>query len=86
MGVACPEIDRLPPGGHGEPLVPAFEPMPTMNFQPFYVRETRDHDASLDAARSSKGATATAALLGAARAALPSGAFAPGRGRRDQAR
>jgi len=27
MGVACPEVDRLPPGGHGEPLVPAFEPM-----------------------------------------------------------
>ena len=27
MGVACPETDRLPPGGHGEPLVPAFEPI-----------------------------------------------------------
>lgn len=22
MGVACPEVDRLPPGGHGEPVVP----------------------------------------------------------------
>ena len=22
MGVACPDIDRLPPGGHGEPVVP----------------------------------------------------------------
>ena len=27
MGVACPEVDRLPPGAHGEPLVPAVEPM-----------------------------------------------------------
>ncbi|CAN5175009.1 CmpA/NrtA family ABC transporter substrate-binding protein [soil metagenome] len=27
MGIACPEIDRLPPGGHGEPLVPAIEPI-----------------------------------------------------------
>jgi len=27
MGAACPEVDRLPPGAHGEPLVPAFEPM-----------------------------------------------------------
>jgi nitrate/nitrite transport system substrate-binding protein len=25
MGVACPELDRLPPGGHGEPPVPAAE-------------------------------------------------------------
>ncbi|CAN5835606.1 CmpA/NrtA family ABC transporter substrate-binding protein [soil metagenome] len=23
MGVACPDVDRLPPGGHGEPLMPA---------------------------------------------------------------
>jgi hypothetical protein len=23
MGVDCPETDRLPPGGHGEPLLPA---------------------------------------------------------------
>lgn len=22
MGVACPDVDRLPPGGHGEPVVP----------------------------------------------------------------
>jgi nitrate/nitrite transport system substrate-binding protein len=22
MGVECPEADRLPPGGHGEPLLP----------------------------------------------------------------
>ena len=27
MGAACPEVDRLPPGTHGEPLVPAVEPM-----------------------------------------------------------
>lgn len=26
MGVACPELDRLPPGAHGEPITPAFEP------------------------------------------------------------
>jgi nitrate/nitrite transport system substrate-binding protein len=26
MGVACPDTDRLPPGGHGEPLTPAVEP------------------------------------------------------------
>ncbi len=25
MGVACPETDRLPPGGHGEPLIASFE-------------------------------------------------------------
>lgn len=25
MGVACPESDRLPPGGHGEPLVPTVD-------------------------------------------------------------
>ena len=25
MGVACPETDRLPPGGHGEPLIPSIE-------------------------------------------------------------
>ena len=24
-GVACPDLDRLPPGGHGEPVVPAVE-------------------------------------------------------------
>ena len=32
MGVACPEIDRLPPGGHGEPLMagdPAAMECPT---------------------------------------------------------
>jgi hypothetical protein len=23
MNVACPEVDRLPPGGHGEPLLPS---------------------------------------------------------------
>jgi len=23
MGVACPDVDRLPPGAHGEPMVPA---------------------------------------------------------------
>jgi nitrate/nitrite transport system substrate-binding protein len=28
MGVACPDADRLPPGGHGEPLGPAVEPAP----------------------------------------------------------
>ena len=28
LGVACPDVDRLPPGSHGEPLVPAFDPMP----------------------------------------------------------
>jgi nitrate/nitrite transport system substrate-binding protein len=28
MGIACPEVDRLPPGGHGEPLGPAVEPAP----------------------------------------------------------
>lgn len=29
MGVACPDIDRLPPGGHGEPVLPiAVEPRP----------------------------------------------------------
>jgi hypothetical protein len=27
MGIACPATDRLPPGGHGEPLAPAFEPI-----------------------------------------------------------
>ncbi len=26
MGIACPDADRLAPGGHGEPLAPAFEP------------------------------------------------------------
>jgi two-component system, oxyanion-binding sensor len=26
MGVACPGADRLPPGAHGEPITPAFEP------------------------------------------------------------
>jgi nitrate/nitrite transport system substrate-binding protein len=26
MGVACPDSDRLPPGAHGEPITPAFEP------------------------------------------------------------
>src|SRR5471030_44242 len=25
MGVACPDIDRLPPGGHGEPMMPALD-------------------------------------------------------------
>jgi nitrate/nitrite transport system substrate-binding protein len=25
-GVACPDVDRLPPGAHGEPITPAFEP------------------------------------------------------------
>jgi hypothetical protein len=28
MGVACPDADRLPSGGHGEPPVPAFDRMP----------------------------------------------------------
>lgn len=28
LGIACPDKDRLPPGGHGEPLGPAFEPAP----------------------------------------------------------
>ena len=27
MGIACPATDRLPPGGHGEPLAAAFEPI-----------------------------------------------------------
>jgi hypothetical protein len=27
MGIACPEVDRLSPGGHGEPLMTAFQPM-----------------------------------------------------------
>jgi two-component system, oxyanion-binding sensor len=22
MGIGCPDVDRLPPGGHGEPVVP----------------------------------------------------------------
>jgi len=26
MGIACPAADRLPPGGHGEPLMPAVAP------------------------------------------------------------
>jgi nitrate/nitrite transport system substrate-binding protein len=26
MGIACPALDRLPPGGHGEPPAPALEP------------------------------------------------------------
>lgn len=26
IGVACPDSDRLPPGAHGEPSVPSFEP------------------------------------------------------------
>ena len=26
MGMACPAVDRLPPGGHGEPLAPLSEP------------------------------------------------------------
>jgi nitrate/nitrite transport system substrate-binding protein len=26
LGIACPAVDRLPPGGHGEPLAPPFEP------------------------------------------------------------
>ncbi len=25
MGVACPDVDRLPPGGHGEPITPHAE-------------------------------------------------------------
>ena len=25
IGIACPDIDRLPPGGHGEPLAPEFD-------------------------------------------------------------
>lgn len=25
MGVACPEADRLPPGGHGEPVMPSID-------------------------------------------------------------
>ena len=25
MGVDCPDVDRLPPGGHGEPLLPASD-------------------------------------------------------------
>jgi len=25
MNVACPETDRLPPGGHGEPLLPSHD-------------------------------------------------------------
>lgn len=28
MGVACPEVDRLPPGGHGEPVMPAMSAEP----------------------------------------------------------
>ena len=28
MGVACPDGDRLPPGGHGEPLLPPMESKP----------------------------------------------------------
>jgi two-component system, oxyanion-binding sensor len=27
IGVACPATDRLPPGAHGEPITPAFEPV-----------------------------------------------------------
>ena len=28
MGVACPELDRLAPGAHGDPPVPAIERAP----------------------------------------------------------
>ena len=28
MGIACPDVDRLPPGGHGEPLLAAVSPAP----------------------------------------------------------
>jgi two-component system, oxyanion-binding sensor len=28
MGVACPELDRLPPGAHGEPPMPDVERSP----------------------------------------------------------
>jgi two-component system, oxyanion-binding sensor len=28
IGIACPDSDRLPPGGHGEPLVPELEATP----------------------------------------------------------
>ena len=39
MGVTSPDIDRLPPGGHGEPLSAAFDRCRRGIFQPFYVRE-----------------------------------------------
>lgn len=29
MGVACPDVDRLPPGGHGEPVVPRPGDLPS---------------------------------------------------------
>jgi len=36
MGVVCPEIDRLPPGGHGEPVMSASD-MPSQEV-PFLLR------------------------------------------------
>jgi nitrate/nitrite transport system substrate-binding protein len=31
IGVACPETDRLPPGGHGEPAIAAVPPSPAVS-------------------------------------------------------
>src|SRR5471030_1060679 len=42
MGVACPEIDRLPPGGHGEPVTSAAGPVP-MDVRPAFESDSR-HD------------------------------------------
>jgi len=42
MGVACPEIDRLPPGGHGEPVMSAAGPVP-MDVRPAFESDSR-HD------------------------------------------
>src|SRR6186713_422284 len=52
---------------------------PTMNFPCFYVQETKDMT-NLRRRQVLQGATATAAVLSAARAALPSGAFAQAAG------
>ena len=53
MGVACPEIDRLPPGAHGEPLVPAFEPV-SQEFPAAFTFGRLSHEQVCDAARFSK--------------------------------
>jgi two-component system, oxyanion-binding sensor len=31
LGIACPATDRLPPGGHGEPLIPSIESTASFN-------------------------------------------------------
>jgi nitrate/nitrite transport system substrate-binding protein len=39
-GVACPDIDRLPPGAHGEPLAPAMDDIPRERFTRLRSGET----------------------------------------------